>query len=260
MLGKILAVGIIGFWLVMMTLLIRSELLQSKPLTYSVPIDTVMQKMFEGGETSDLSISYQGKRIGRCSLQVTKNAAAKPAIYLVKSELMLDFSIMGKAVRLQSWTDSEFDDAYQMTKFRSHTRTGDSKIEVSGDLESKEVELLVNVGNDYQEKHKLPFSSIEQMGPSGAMGLFGMGGLQTSQGALENTGLASLQKGKGGPVTTVQEAPLEIGKDKLSTLMVHTRYDDSVWSKVYVNPLGEIIKVETSFGVTMLSAQFSGQN
>lgn len=260
MLGRVFAIGIVAFWLVMMTLLIRSELLHTNPLTYSVPIETVMQKMFEGEESSDLTIFYQGKRVGTCSFQVAKDRSTNPPHYSVKSELTLDFEMLGRSIRLQSWTDSTFDRRYQMTRFTSQTTTGDTRIDLKGDLASQFVEFELKMGNGVTEKHKLPFSAIEQMGPSGALGLFGMGGLQASdtQGAeAETPSWLSLNPGGNGPATVVQDTPLQVGKEKLQTLMVHTRYDDSLWSKVYVSPVGEVLKVETSFGVMMLSSQLA---
>jgi len=258
MLAKVISVGIVAFWLVMMTQLVRTELLESKSLAYSVPVETVMQKIFEGDESSELNIFYQGNKVGRCSLQVLKSGKTLATNYVVRSELSLDFDVFGKPVRLQSATDSEFDRRYQMTKFHSHTTSGESQIDMNGDLASKEIQLVLNLGEGYQEKHTLPFASLEKMGPSGAMGLFGMGGLQlpdTSNAKGAASLMPSLESKKGGPKTIVQESPLKVGNQKVTTLMVHTKYDESLWSKVYVNPMGEVLKVETSFGVEMRSAQ-----
>lgn len=259
MLGRVIAIGIVAFWLVMMTLLIRSELLHTDPLSYSVPIATVMQKMFEGEESSDLTIFYQGKRVGTCSFQVTKDRSTNPPQYSVKSELTLDFEMLGRSIRLRSWTDSAFDKGYQMTRFLSQTTTGDTRIDLKGDLASRLVEFELKMGNGVTEKHTLPFSSIEQMGPIGALGLFGMGGLHasgTTTGPKETPSWLNLNPG-GGPTTVVQDTPLRVGNEKLQALMVHTRYDDSLWSKVYVSPVGEVLKVETSFGVMMWSSQLA---
>jgi hypothetical protein len=243
----------------MMTLLVRSELLHSKPIQYSVPVETVMQKMFDGQETSDLVISYEGSQVGECSIRIVKDKTKPSSAYLVKSNLKLDFDVFGKQVRLQSSTDSEFDPKYQMTSFHSLTTTGDSKIELQGDLASKEVQLVLHFG-DVREKHVLPFAMLEKMGPSGAMGLFGMGGLQLPQSAqeMEKNTLPSLTGRSKGPITTVEDTYIVLGKDKLSTLVVQTKYDDTLWSRVYVSPQGEILKVDTSFGVTMSNSQFVG--
>jgi hypothetical protein len=261
MLARVIALGIIAFWLVMMTLLIRSELLQTTPVAYAVPVETVMQKIFEGEESSDLAIFYQGARVGCCSMQVLKDKKAPRPQYRVRSSLLLNFQVFGKPVRLQSDTDSEFDRRYQMTRFESHTVTGDSKIDMKGDLRSQEIEFVLQFGDGYQEKHKMPFATLEKMGPSGAMGLMGMGGLQLPDSASAKSGTgawAGLGQRGSGPTTTVQEIPLQAGRQKIHSLMVYTRYDESLWSKVYVSPVGEVLKVETSFGVSMLNAQFAG--
>lgn len=257
MLGRVLSVGIVAFWLVMMSLLIRSELLGTKPLTYDVPIETVMQKMFESGASSDLLIQHQGSEVGTCSLQIVKERGTPTASYRVHTDLNLNLQVWGRSLRLSSSTDSFFDHRYRLTRFMSHTATGDSKIEASGDVASKEIQLSFNVGG-VQEKHKLPFSLLENMGPSGAMGLFGMGGLQLppeGSGAFAKSALNALAPNNRGPVTTVQETHLMFGKEPVSTWMVHTQYDESLWSKVYVERSGEIQRVETSFGVTMVNAQ-----
>jgi hypothetical protein len=259
MLGRIFAAAIIGFWLVMMTMLIRSELLETSSLAYSVPVETVMQKMFEGEEPSDLVIDYNGARVGHCSLQVTKDRKSPTPRYSVMTELLLDFEVFGRSVRMQSRTDSEFDNKYQMTKFTSRTTTGDSQLEASGDFTSKEVQLAFKLG-DVVEKHKLPFSMLENMGPSGAMGLFGMSGMQLPQGGnaeFAKSALSALDTKNRGPVTTVQEKSLMLGHGREQALMVYTKYDESLWTKMYVNRLGEVLKVETSFGVTMLNSQFA---
>jgi hypothetical protein len=169
--------------------------------------------------------------------------------------------MFGKPVRLQSATDSDFDQKYQMTRFHSHTVSGDSQVEMQGDLASKEIEFVLHLGDGYQEKHKLPFAALEKMGPSGAMGLFGMGGLQLPDTSKEKSASSLapvLGQGKNGPTTSVQEAMLQVGKQKLTAFMVHTKYDESLWSKVYVSPMGEVLKVETSFGVIMRNAQLAG--
>ena len=257
MLGRVISAGIIAFWVIMMTLLVRSELLHSRPLSYSVPIESVMQKMFEGEETSDLVISYQGNPVGECTIRIVKDRKSPTGSYSVKSALKLDFEVFGKPVRLQSDTDSEFDHKYQMTGFRSLTTTGDSKIELQGTAETKEIQLVVNFG-ELQEKHTLPFSTLEKMGPSGAMGLFGMGGMQTPRAG--KSAVSHLTQGSQGPVTTVLDTQLELDTDrvKMPALLVDTKYDDTLWSKIYVSPSsGEILKVETSFGVVMLNTQFA---
>jgi hypothetical protein len=256
MLGRVISVGIVAFWLVMMSLLIRSELFHIAPLAYSVPLETVMQKMFEGEEPSDLTIYHQGNVVGSCSLQIKKDNTGSVPLYRVNSHLKLDFEVFGRSLRLNSSTDSYFDRRYQMTRFSSQTTTGDSKVEAAGDLESREVVVKFSLGN-VEETHRIPFATLENMGPSGAMGLLGMGGLQLpSDGRLDparSSLMAAMPSGRG-PVTTVQEHRLMVEKEPLQTFLVHTTYDESVWSKVYVSPQGEILKVETSFGVTMLAA------
>lgn len=262
MLARVISIGIVGFWLVMTTLLVQNELLETTPIGYAVPVETVMQKIFDGGESSDLAIFYQGSRVGRCSLQVTKEKKASVPNYVVRSELTLDFDVFGKPVRLQSATDSQFDQKYQLTRFHSHTVSGDSQMEMQGDLASKDIEFVLTLGEGYQEKHKMPFATLEKMGPSGAMGLFGMGGLplpDTAKDKSANSLTAALGQSKNGPTTSVLEAMLQVGNQKLTTFLVHTKYDESLWSKVYVSPMGEVLKVETSFGVTMRNAQLADE-
>src|SRR5947208_994453 len=64
MLHRLLAGLIIGFWLVMMTLLIRLEVRPDKSRVLEVPVSHVVRLIFDHGQQSLLSVKENGEPVG----------------------------------------------------------------------------------------------------------------------------------------------------------------------------------------------------
>jgi hypothetical protein len=55
------------------------------------------------------------------------------------------------------------------------------------------------------------------------------------------------------PTTRVVSDRINVGGTTLRTYLVESRYGDSLWAKLWIGELGEVLRVTTSFGLTMES-------
>ena len=267
MLGKITAAAVIAFWAAMMSALVRLEFFPQSSGLGDVPPEVVLHKIFHHEEDTRLNVSYQGQAIGFCKVEINpvlspgnpldKSPATKTTAYRVRSELTLTLTLLGTPSRLRLVGDSLFDEHYQLESFHLKTSIGDGTIDVRGDAASKKVHVDYAVG-ELREKRDFDFAQVQGAGLASAMGL---PGLPSFAGGPLGLGPAGPAGPAGPPSTLIYLADLPVGDAILrKNYLVESKLDKNMWAKMWVSQRGEVLKVETSFGLTMLADVLSDQS
>ncbi len=261
MVGRILATVIVAFWLVMTGALVRLEFFP-EPLNVSeVPAELVLRRIFHNSDSPGLDVYYQGVPLGFCKIEFTPmrdtmelptGSVTAPSRYRVQSELTLTLVTGALPHRMRLTGDSYFNAQFEMESFHLRSNIGEGRLEVRGDSVSNKVVLDMELG-EFRDHRELDFSRIQGAGLAGAIGLPGLssfgliGGVPVSPGGL----------GMSQPATRIYLTDLHIGEAVMRTYLVESRLDDTLWSKMWVSQRGEILKIETSVGVTMIQNSFA---
>ncbi len=259
MIGRILATVIVAFWLVMTAALVRSEFFPQHQSVSTVPAELVLRRIFHNPDSPGLNVYYQGALLGFCKIEFTPlhettelpaGAATAPTRYRVQSELTLMAGTLPQRLRVVG--DSYFNHRFEMESFHLRSHLGEGRLDVRGDAQSNKVILEVDWGS-FRDRRELDFARIQGAGLAGAIGLPGLstfgliGGVPVSPGGLGMTP----------PTTRVYLADLQLGEAVMRTYLVDARLDDTFWTKMWVSQRGEILRIETSMGVTMVQSSFT---
>jgi hypothetical protein len=221
-------------------------------------------------------VYYNRNHIGFCQIDIEPSLADKLSNertseqasdgYLVSSKLSVWLSAFGMPSRLLLKGRSTFDSNRELKDFEFVTTIGggrpgdgfpgDGQIDLIGDDHTKKVQVMFDFG-DFHDKRSFDFDQIKGAGFANAFGLPGMasfgflgaGGLPGSFGPSE---------GEAGsrPVTTTYIDRIEIAGNPQRVFLVHSKIDDQLWIKMWVDDSGEILQVVTSLGLEMKSAAF----
>ncbi len=266
MLSRIIAGMIVVFWVGMMTALVRVELFPDTGRVGDVPPEIILRKIFTLGEDTRLNVSYQGRNIGFCRIEIEPLASDHDSAlaadgYRVRSDLTLALELMGAQSHLRLAGDSLFNTDYEIESFRLKTEIGEGRVDVRGDSQSNLVTVDFEFG-DIRDRRVFNFDQIQGAGLASAMGLPGLanfsflggGGMPGTFGS--GSGAAEAIMGS----TTIHLAELRVGSLILKSYLVESRLDQNLWARIWVSERGEVLKVDTSFGLSMLADVLSGQD
>lgn len=276
MIGRIAAGMIVAFWVGMMVALVRLEFFPEPLGVGDVPPEVVLRKVFTHEEDTRLNVFYQGSGIGFCKVEilpifetasnvvVTTNEVAQARLtgYNVRSELTLTLSLLGAPSRLRLVGDSRFNPAYQMDAFHLNTAIGDGTIEVRGDARTNKMMVDFEFG-DLKDHRVFDFAQVRGAGLASAMGLPGLANFSFLGGGGMPTAFAQGGPGGGNPPessTRIYLTDLRVGTIVLRTYLVESKFDQNMWARMWISERGEVLKVETSVGLTMLADVLSDQS
>jgi len=271
MLNKVFAGLVIAFWAAMMTALLRVDVFPRPPALETVSSDRILKKVFANPHPVRLTVYYNNNHIGFCQIDIERSSAgdlsseqtSEPSVdsYVVNSKLSLWLSAFGMPSRLLLKGRSTFDKNRELKDFDFVTTIGggrqgdgfpgDGQIDLIGDDRTKKVQVLFDFG-DFHDKRSFDFDQIKGAGFANAFGLPGM----ASFGFLGGGRLPGSSEGEAGPVTTTYIDRIEIAGNPQRVFLVHSKIDDQLWVKMWVDDSGEVLQVATSLGLEMKSAAF----
>ncbi len=273
MLSRLIAGMIVVFWVGMMTALVRLEFFPAPAGVGDVPSQLVLRKIFSYEDDTRLNVSYQGRDIGFCKLEIepltARDTAAAdgpgvaPVIhdgYRVRSELTLTLALMGTPSHLRLVGDSLFNPDYEIESFHLRTQIGEGRVELRGDAESNQVLVDFQFGQ-IRDQRVFDFDQVEGAGLASAMGLPGLANFSFLGGGGMPGGFGrhGSDPSSFAATTTIHLADLRLGTVVLRTYLVESRLEENLWARMWVSERGEVLKVETSFGLTMLADVLSSQ-
>jgi hypothetical protein len=275
MLNKVFAGLVIAFWAAMMTALVRVEVFPQPTVIETFSTERVMRKVFSNPEPLSLDVYYNSSnRIGHCTIEIQPQMSDKPGDesgptqkvvgYKVTSDLKVRLSAFGMPSRLTLVGESIFSRKLELEHFRFSTvigegRTGaagpgDGRVNVIGDDHAKTVQVAFDFG-DFHDERLFDFDQVKDAGFANAFGLPGMANFSFLGGGGLPSGLGvSSDKGAHAqPATTTALDRLEIAGNLQRVYLVYSKIDDQMWTKIWVDESGQVLKVVTSMGLEMRS-------
>ncbi|HVM61869.1 MAG TPA: hypothetical protein VMV72_13485 [Verrucomicrobiae bacterium] len=273
--NKVFAGLVIAFWAAMMTALVRVEIYPQPTIIEPFSSERIIRKVFANPEPLSLDIySNASNHIGHCTIEiqpqmgeksgVDSNAPPKLVGYKVHSDLKIRLSAFGMPSRLSLDGDSIFDKNLDLRRFQFNTDIGEGRmgsegfgyghVNIVGDDRTKMVRVEFDFG-EFHDERLFDFDQIKGGGFANAFGLPGManfsflggGGLPTAFGA------AAGEDPRAQPTTTVSIDRLQIAGTPQRVYLVYTRLDNQIWTKMWIDEAGQVLKVVTSMGLEMRS-------
>jgi hypothetical protein len=273
MLNKVFAGLVIAFWAAMMTALVRIEVFPQPTEIGTVSAERIMRKVFSNPEPVSLDVYYNtSNHIGHCTIEIQPQTSDEPGDecgtapnlvgYKVASELNVGLWAFGMPSRLALSGESIFDKNLELERFWFTTvigegragaaAVGDGRINVIGDDRTKKVQVAFTFG-DIHDERLYDFNEIKGAGFANAFGLPGMANVSFFGGGGLPSGLAAAsdEGAHPQPTMTVSIDHLEVAGYVLRVYLVDSKIDDQMWTKIWVDESGRVLKVVTSMGLEM---------
>jgi hypothetical protein len=268
--NKIFTGFVVAFWAVMMTALVRVEFFPRESRLMPVSLTQIRDKVFKNRTPTHLDIVYQNAKIGSVNnLEFTSLTASnsiihetgtdKLAAYGVSGDVWVNLVIFGAPSRLRLRPIKlVFDPKFELKEFHLETGIGESRAEINGDNATKQLTVSYDVGEGRQTKRV----GYAELGDGSALSSLGLPGLQS----LPGLGALGMMGG-GSPVKAVQAMAtriktqayydsISIGGNEQRAYLVTVQMDQGlgVSAKTWIDEQGNILRVETSLGITLISS------
>lgn len=242
MVQRLIAVGIIAFWSVMMTLLVRLELYPERSPLASIPVSVVTKLMFHHAQTSDLNIYENGQPVGRFSLHPKTIDDGRHRSLDFAGGMHLRVPMMPRQ-RLQLEGVMELDRASKIVSLRLNlaVREPGYRLLVNLPRGGKAVHYELKQGEEIVQSSSLNPDTATTNEMLKGLGL----DPQTTQ---------RLRQSVSAPVITAKRSELQIRSDKVLAYLLTIKQGEAVIANVYVSQLGQILKATTAIGYTLAPA------
>ena len=265
MASRILAGFTVVFWVAMMAALVRVEMFPQHISLDVVPTERALAKMLSNPEPGRLNIYYQGKDIGHFGLSIVPLPAPVVADeaspdkaadkFQLRADLQMTLSMFGKPARLRIVSKSDLDARYEVQRFTVDTRIGRETLNIVGDNLTKQMTVEMKIGGQ-KELRVLNYGEMKNADWASALGMPGLPNLGIWGSALQATAPSS-------PAGVEQNLPhlttktyfdqLDIAGGKIRAYLIESKLNDALWAKIWVDESGQILKVVTPVGFTMLA-------
>lgn len=226
------------FWLVMVSLLIRSEYFPESASLYRLPISYVGRKVFTSDTGSDLSIFYKKTYVGRLMME-----PSPPNERLLKGTIKLDWPVLGHAYRGDIYFTFGFNPSLEIDQFAITSKSEGALVIIEGAKITDRIKAVFRSG-DVAIDREFRWGELERRKFEGVVD-----GLKSDFGG--QFGLQQLPPGfaAGFPRQLgwfAASANLTRDDKRIDTLLIATEGDRDYWVKIWVTPSGEILLVQTS--------------
>ncbi len=265
MLNKVLAGLVVAFWVAMMAALVRVEIFPKPTILETLPNERVLKKIFANPDPVRLDVYYHKVAVGFCAISIQPQVndrtgeqlqpGQEPDGYEVTTDLKINLSMFGTQTRLYLSGKSEFNPKLELDGFDIVTIAGDSRASITGNDITKKVKVIFSYDGMHDER-TIDFDQIKSAGFASAFGMPGLGSLGFLGGGMP--GSLGVSSGSGQPatrpVTITYFDRLEIAGDSQRVYLIDSKIDDQMWTKMWVDDSGQVLKVTTSLGLEMLSS------
>jgi len=235
MLYRAAMIGIAGFWLVMMGLLVRLETHPESTDILDVPVSYVMRIMFKHGEKSLLTVRDETHTIGTVALEPSMTGSDGRSLELygslaLPSQQGVNFNgglDLDAALRVRSFH-------LDMTLRQPHCH-----VSVTGDAASKTLRYEVRQGAQLTAAQTLPMDA---------------GGLSAALAqdlGLDPRALPISPASISPPVVTARETRIALRGEQLEAYQVTVTEGGAPMIDFYVTQLGQIVLAKTNFGYSL---------
>jgi hypothetical protein len=264
MLNKVLAGMIVAFWVAMMAALVRVEIFPKPTVLETFPNEQILKKIFANPNPVRLNVYYHKINVGFCDINIQPQVndgpveqlqpGQVPDSYEVITDLKIILSTLGGQTRLHLTGRSQFNPKLELDGFDIGTTVGDSRVDIAGNNLTKKVKVVFNY-DGIRDERTFGFDQVKDAGFASALGMPGLGSAGFLGGGIP--GLSETSSGNGQmatrPVTITYFDTLQIAGDSERVYLIDSKIDDQMWTKMWVDDSGQVLKVNTSLGLEMLS-------
>jgi hypothetical protein len=268
MLNKVLAGLVVAFWVAMMAALVRVEIFPKPTALEIFPTERILKKIFANPDPARLDVYYHKFNIGLCSVTIQPQLNDRPAEqlkpgqqpdgYEVTTDLKISLSMFGTQTRLYLSGKSEFNPKLELDGFDIVTTAGDGSVKITGNDLTKKVKVVF-IYDGIHDERTFDFDQIKDAGFANALGMPGLGSSGFLGGGMAGS-LAASSVGRPAatrPVTITYLDRIEIGGDSERVYLIDSKIDDQMWTKMWVDDSGQVLKVTTSLGLEMRCAELA---
>lgn len=267
MIGKKIFTGfVIVFWAVMMTALVRVEFFPRESRLVPVSTAQIFDKVFKNRTTANLDIIYQNAKIGSVNnlefITLETGPETVPTQitgYEVHGDVWLNLVIFGAPSRLRLRPIKLlFDPKFDLKEFHLRTGFGESRADINGDNTTKQLTVTYDIGEGQQSRQV----GYADLGNGSALTALGLPGLQSvpGLGALSLLGGSSPAKTMQTLASRLQTRAyydfITIGSSEQRAYLINVSMEQGlgIWGKAWIDEQGNLLKVETSLGLSLLSS------
>ncbi len=238
---------ILAFWVVMMAALVRVEFFPSPSRLARASTDQVLRRVFSNPEPAQMVVYYKDEKLGTCNVTITTNSTGTLTAYDVSAELTVRLNVFGTPSHLYVRAKPKFDARFNLKTFDLETKVAGSRLVIKDNQEARRLDMTVDTGDGPQER-QVKYEEVNGAGLLNALGLPGLSGL----GGL---GLSSANTNLLRQSTHAYHDRLTIAGLSQQAYLIDSKFDHdgAIWSKIWVDDQGTILRVETSMGLRMES-------
>lgn len=229
-------IGIIGFWLVMMGLLVRIETHPETTDILDVPVSFVMRLMFRHGQTSFLNVLEGDRRVGMFFLRPSVTGSDGRTLNFSGDLTVPLPSAPGQRVSFGG--EIAMDAALEVRDFHADfsTREPPAHLHLKGDEASKSLSLEMQIAGEPPMSRTVPMEGVVPMLAQN----------------LSLTGMPPIgAAGVSAPVVTAREAQITLRGEQLEVYQVTVAEGSAATIDFYVTQLGQIVSATTNFGYSL---------
>lgn len=244
MLYRFATIGIVGFWLVMMALLVRIETHPENTDILNIPTSYVGRIMFRHGQLSLLAIRQEDRNIGTLSLRPSITGSNTRA---------LDFSgSLSTQVPLSKYQRVNFHGVLDMDigmnlldfQFELNIQEPRYRLDAEGNIARKTINLDIHDRDSLIASESLPMNA-SAIGPAILQSL----GLPANTQPVTAAGITP-------PAINARETQIVLHGETIQVYEIALTEGSTPVAEFYVTQLGQLVLAKSNFGYTLVTEEF----
>ncbi len=231
---------IIGFWLIMMGLLLRLQIAPDQSSVPIVPVAHVLKVIFAHGEPSSLNITTEGLNIGAISLHPKSSGPDERSIQFAGNLWLRIPSLARQRIIWDGNVELNRGLAIRSGQLDVTLRNPACSFVVQIDQEKKSLHYAVKQGAITVTESNI---SLDSDGVSRAFGSLG----------LDAGTLLALTKNMPDSTAIAKQTERFFHGERINVFQVSIREGDTEVADIYVSQLGQVLEVTTAFGYGMMA-------
>lgn len=242
---RVIAMILVLFCAGMTFVLVRSEYFPETSLLHRVPPQYVWKRFLRFDSASGLKFTWKGEAVGTLSMRVL--AGERPTL---NGSTDLVFPILGERPKLQMELQCRLKANHDLDSLRLRGVFHDITFTAVADAATDRLELTAT-GAGFDEKRG--FSMKELAASGGRDWLKQMPGLADSGTLPSETAMNDMSQAVRWNAATTW---LMRQGSRMEAFVVEGRLDANSWLKLWMSPTGDLLKLDSSFGLSAINEDF----
>jgi len=221
---------------VMTWLLIENEYLMESSIFHRLPVEYLREKFFQHENQSTLKIVWKGETIGGIALQVFPRQG--PAL---RGTSQLIIPILGQKPSLRIEMELKLKQDYELDQLELTGKYDGMNFDVSASSKTGKLKFKID-GKGISEEHELSLADVTSE--------------RREELLTKMPSLPSLPINTKGYQLRASSVRIYRHEDWMDAYLLETRIDANSWLKIWMSPTGELLKADSSFGLTAINEDF----